>query len=381
MRYVDVCGERVSALGMGMMRLPVVDGDAGHIDQEATNAAVDAALAAGINYFDTAWGYHKGTSEVAAGVALGRHERGSYFLASKFPSYDSANFGKHEQIFAKQLQKCQVQRFDFYLLHNVNEANIDFYLSDEGQRTIEYLLGRKAAGQIGHLGFSTHSTLDTFTRFLQRHGQHMEFCQLEVNYLDWEFQDAKSKVALCGQLGLPVWVMEPLRGGYLCKLSKQQLAPLAALRPQASAHEWAFRWLAEKLPNSVILSGMGSAQMVQDNARIFSEGAPLAAEELAAVDALAAQMAATIGLPCTACRYCTEYCPQGLDIPELLALYNEARSRGDEVGFIAPMRIAALAPEQRPSACIGCGACKRVCPQGLAIPEALAELAQIAEKG
>ena len=189
------------------MRLPVVDGDDGRIDEAAATEMVDYALAHGINYFDTAWGYHNGTSETVVGKALSRHPRDSFYLADKFPGYDLSNMGKVEEIFEEQLRKCQVDHFDFYLIHNVCELNIDAYL-DPKYGTLDYLREQRRNGRISHLGFSVHGNLGTMKRFLDAYGDDMEFCQVQLNYIDWEFQDAKAKVALLRDMGIPCWVME-----------------------------------------------------------------------------------------------------------------------------------------------------------------------------
>lgn len=202
MIYNEFKGKRISALGMGTMRLPVIDGDDGRIDEAAAIEMVDYALAHGINYFDTAWGYHNGTSETVVGKALSRHPRDSFYLADKFPGYDLSNMGKVEEIFEEQLRKCQVDHFDFYLIHNVCELNIDAYL-DPKYGTLDYLREQRRNGRISHLGFSVHGNLGTMKRFLDAYGDDMEFCQVQLNYIDWEFQDAKAKVALLRDMGIP----------------------------------------------------------------------------------------------------------------------------------------------------------------------------------
>ena len=176
---------RLSNLGMGTMRLPVLNGDDGKIDEERTFRMVDAAMAGGVNYYDTAWGYHEGQSELVLGKALARLPRDSFYLADKFPGYDLSNFGKTEEIFEEQLRKCQVDHFDFYLFHNVCELNIEKYLDDEKYKTYTYLMEQKRNGRIRHLGFSAHGSAEVIRRFLEAYGKDMEFCQLQLNWLDW----------------------------------------------------------------------------------------------------------------------------------------------------------------------------------------------------
>ena len=370
MMYRNFQDVKLSALGMGAMRLPVVDGDDSKIDEAAAFAMVDEAMARGVNYYDTAWGYHNGNSELVMGKALARHPREKFYLATKFPGYDLSNMGKVEEIFEKQLEKCQVEYFDFYLFHNVCEMNIDAYL-DPKYGTYDYLLAQKKNGRIRHLGFSAHGDYDVMKRFLEAYGKDMEFCQIQLNYLDWDFQDAKRKVELLDQWNIPVWVMEPLRGGKLASLAPEDEAKLKALRPDEGIPAWAFRYL-QSIPSVVVtLSGMSNMEQMKENIATFETDKPLNETELETLHAIAQGMVKKIVLPCTACHYCTSHCPQGLDIPNLLSLYNEhCFTQG---GFIAPMALSAIPADKQPSACIGCRSCEAVCPQGIKISEAMAD--------
>ena len=373
MIYRDFQDMKLSALGFGSMRLPVVDGNDAQIDEAAALAMVDFAMAHGVNYYDTAWGYHDGNSELVMGKALARYPRESFFLATKFPGYDLANMDKVEAIFEKQLEKCRVDYFDFYLFHNVCEMNIDAYL-DPKYGIHEYLMQQKAAGRIRHLGFSAHGAYPVLKRFLDAYGNDMEFCQLQINYLDWDFQDAKAKVELLKEHNIPVWVMEPLRGGKLARLEPTYEARLKALRPQESIPAWAFRFLQSLPTVAVTLSGMSNMEQLKANIAIFEEDKPLTATEMEALLAIAKEMTQKIALPCTACHYCVSHCPQGLDIPRLLELYNEHCFTGG--GFIAPMALAAVPEDKLPGACLGCRSCEAVCPQQIKISEAMADFAQ-----
>ena len=373
MIYRDFQDMKLSALGFGSMRLPVVDGNDAQIDEAAALAMVDFAMAHGVNYYDTAWGYHDGNSELVMGKALARYPRESFFLATKFPGYDLANMDKVEAIFEKQLEKCRVDYFDFYLFHNVCEMNIDAYL-DPKYGIHEYLMQQKAAGRIRHLGFSAHGAYPVLKRFLDAYGNDMEFCQLQINYLDWDFQDAKAKVELLKEHNIPVWVMEPLRGGKLARLEPTYEARLKALRPQESIPAWAFRFLQSLPTVAVTLSGMSNMEQIKANIAIFEEDKPLTATEMEALLAIAKEMTQKIALPCTACHYCVSHCPQGLDIPRLLELYNEHCFTGG--GFIAPMALAAVPEDKLPGACLGCRSCEAVCPQQIKISEAMADFAQ-----
>ena len=370
MIYKDFQGLRLSALGFGAMRLPVVGGDDARVDETATAEMVAYAMRQGVNYYDTAWGYHGENSETVMGKALSQYDRESYYLATKFPGYDLSNMGKVEAIFEAQLKKCGVDYFDFYLFHNVCEMNIDEYL-DRKHGILDYLLKQKKNGRIRHLGFSVHGSLEVMRRFLEAYGGHMEFGQIQLNYIDWTFQDSQAKMELLGEYGIPVWVMEPLRGGKLAALSGEDAARLKALRPDESIPAWAFRFL-QTLPGVVVtLSGMSNFDQLRDNVRTYEADRPLNERELAVLLEIADGMVGRIALPCTACRYCVSYCPQQLDIPMLLELYNEQSFTGG--GFIAQMALMAVPEDRQPSACVGCGACEAVCPQQIGIAGAMSD--------
>ena len=374
MVYKDYQGLKLSALGMGAMRLPVLEGKDDRVDEAATAQMVDYAMAHGVNYYDTAWGYHGGNSEIAMGKALAKHPRESFYLADKFPGYDLSNMDKVEEIFEKQLEKCGVDYFDFYLFHNVCELNIDAYL-DRSHGIYDYLMEQKRNGRIRHLGFSVHGSYEVMKRFLEAYGEGMEFCQIQLNYLDWTFQDAKAKVELLQEWNLPVWVMEPVRGGRLAKLTADEAARLKALRPQEEPVAWAFRFL-QTVPSVVVtLSGMSNLEQMQENIRTFEEEKPLSQTEWDALQSLAGEMVQQKVLPCTACHYCVSHCPQGLDIPMLLGLYNEHLFTGG--GFIAPMALRAVPADKRPEACIGCRSCEAVCPQQIEISQAMADFTRL----
>lgn len=366
MVYKEFQDKKLSALGFGAMRLPVSDSIPGTpIDEEKTEEMVDFALRHGVNYFDTAYGYHDGTSEVVMGKVLGKYPRDSYYLATKFPGYDLSNMDKVDTIFEEQLGKCGMEYFDFYLLHNIYEKNIDPYL-DPKYGIMDYLLKQKENGRIRHLGFSAHGRYDTMKRFLEAYGDKMEFCQIQLNYLDWKLQDAKAKVELLNEYHIPIWVMEPLRGGKLAELSAENEAKLHALRPEEAVPAWAFRFLQSIPGVTMVLSGMSNRDQLEKNIATFAEDRPLNEEEMAAILEAADSMLDV--LPCTACRYCVSHCPKGLDIPTLLSLYNETRFVN---GLITHMAVDALDQEKRPDACAGCHSCEAVCPQQLEIAGAM----------
>lgn len=373
MIYKNFGDIKLSALGMGCMRLPVCDGDYSKVDKNAVREMVVYAMQQGVNYYDTAWGYHSGNSEKVIGEVLGEYPRESFYLASKFPGYDLANINKVEEIFQKQLEKCGVDYFDFYLFHNVCELNIDAYL-DRTNGIYDYLMEQKKNGRIRHLGFSTHGTLQTMKRFLDAYGKDMEFCQIQLNWLDWKMQNAKAKVEMLNELNIPVWVMEPVRGGKLATLAPEYENTLKAVRPDATVVEWAFRFLQSVPSVTVTLSGMSDMQQLKQNVATYQSEKPLTDSELKTLFSVVQAMTAKDTLPCTACRYCTSHCPRGLDIPSLIELYNEHVFSGG--GFLAPMAVGALPDDKKPSACLGCHSCEAVCPQNIKISEMMSDFSQ-----
>lgn len=370
MIYKEFQDKKLSALGMGAMRLPVINGDDTKIDEEQALKMVDYAMERGINYYDTAWGYHNGNSELVMGKALARYPREKFYLATKFPGYDLANMDKVEEIFEKQLEKCQVEYFDFYLFHNVCEMNIDAYL-DEKYGIYDYLMKQKENGRIRHLGFSAHGSYEVMKRFIEAYGKDMEFCQIQLNYLDYKFQGAKEKIELLNEYHIPVWVMEPVRGGKLAALPEEFDRRLKELRPEEETVAWSFRFL-QSLPEVVVtLSGMSNQEQLDANIHTFEEDKQLNSREMDTLMEIVDEMLKDKTVPCTACHYCTSHCPKGLEIPELLSLYNEHAFSGG--GFIAPMALMAVPKEKWPNECIGCRSCEAVCPQQIKISEAMAD--------
>ena len=372
----------LSLLGMGAMRLPT-RGENGPIDEEKAREIIEYAFEHGVNYFDTAFRYHSGDSETFLGRALERFPRDKWHIASKMPGHMMEyRDGRYrftglmadwpemtpQQIFQRQLEKCRVDYFDFYLLHNVCETAYGFY-TDEDLGVVEYLLGEKRAGRIRHLGFSAHGRTETIDRFLGWKDC-FEFVQIQLNYLDWALQDARGKYEAAQKHGLPVIAMEPVRGGRLAQPGEEAAALLKAARPEASAASWAFRFL-QGLPGLMVaLSGMTTLGQLKDNLKTFEKPDPLSEGESALIRRIAGGMADL--LPCTGCRYCVEDCPRGLDIPKMLAMYNEVRFDNSS---LLRFTTGAMRPEELPGACAGCGACERICPQNIEIVRIMRELA------
>lgn len=362
----------LSLLGLGCMRLPTDEN--GHIDEQKTREMVDTAIKNGVNYFDTAYPYHNGESELVIGKILSDYPRESFFLADKFPGHQILSSYDPKTVFEDQLKKCRVEYFDFYLLHNVYENSINTY-KDPKWGIIDYFREQKKNGRIKHLGFSTHGSLETMKAFLDEFADDMEFCQIQLNYLDWTLQNAKEKCELLASYNIPVWVMEPVRGGKLAKLNDSNTQKLKSLRPDESVAAWAFRFLQNMPDVKMILSGMSDMEQLNDNIKTFSAEKHLNELELNTLMDIAESL--KISVPCTACGYCVSGCPQEIDIPKMLAFYNEMR--------IAPstnitMRIDAIPSEKQPRSCIGCRNCVNICPQNIDVPKHLKELVDMSDK-
>ena len=390
MDYREIAGVKVSALGMGNMRLPTVDGQENRIEREKAQEIIDYAMSHGINYYDTAYRYHGGESERFIGEALKKYPRDSFLLASKFPGhmmvkkeggvvgFTSGLTGwpdsTVEGVFEEQLKKCQVDYFDFYLLHNVSENSLTIY-DDAELQVVEFVKRQKALGRIRHLGFSTHAaSADTIDDFLSRHAGVFDFVQIQLNYLDWKLQDAKGKYAAAARHGVKVVVMEGMRGGRLAQLPEEQMARLRALRPEDSAARWAFRWLQSLPEVAVVLSGMSTLEQIRENVEIFSAPDPLSPAEAAVLTEVADSMLDLV--PCTACRYCTEGCPSELEIPKIIAAYNGVKN-GD---FLARYDPDTAGGAMDPRRCVGCGACAAICPQGIDIPKIMTDFPEMLRK-
>ena len=369
MIFSEFQNEKLSLLGFGAMRLPCLAD--GSIDEQQVAEMTRMAMDAGVNYFDTAYPYHGGQSERVMGRVLSKYPRDSYKLATKYPGHQILSSGYNPaEIFEEQLQKCGVDYFDFYLLHNVNEKSMEVYM-DPQWGIVDYFKEQKRLGRIRHLGFSSHAQVEGLEKFLDYCGSDMEFCQIQLNYMDWTLQKARQKYELLTARGIPVWVMEPVRGGKLASLSQADSAKLKALRPEATDASWGFRFL-QGLPNvKMILSGMSNLEQMKDNLATFAQREPLNESETEMMLSIAQGMMDLV--PCTACRYCCEGCPKGLDIPALLSVYNELRVSST---VNAAMRVEFLPEEKKPTACIACGKCARSCPQNIDIPAALKALSE-----
>lgn len=360
----DFHGMRMSSLGFGTMRLPLLPGGSGKdIDQEQVDAMVAYAMEHGVKYFDTAAPYHESCSEISIGKALAKYPRNSFCLADKYPGHQIMSTYDPKATFEEQLKKCGVEYFDFYLMHNVNENSLSTYL-DEKWGIHDYFVEQKRLGRIRHLGFSSHGDIPCIEKFLEVYGADVEFCQIQLNYLDWTLQNAKEKYDFLTERGLGVWVMEPVRGGKLASLPEEETEKLKALRPDEDVPAWAFRFL-QRLPNvKMILSGMSSLDQMKDNVKTFEECKALNEKETEVILEIAEKLKNAV--PCTGCRYCCKGCPAQLDIPAIIRLYNDAKYYPSmNIG----MRLSALGESGKPENCIGCGQCEKMCPQKIRVPE------------
>ncbi len=365
MMFSDFHGKQLSLLGFGAMRLPQLQD--GSVDVAQVEKMVAYAMEHGVNYFDTAYPYHGGMSERVMGEVLSQYPRESFYLADKFPGHQHMEKYDPAALFEEQLRRCKVEYFDFYLLHNVYEESLATYL-DPKWGIMEYFKEQKRLGRIKHLGFSTHGQLPFLKEFLDVYGNDMEFCQIQLNYLDWTLQSGREKYELLAEHNIPVWVMEPVRGGKLANFTDERLQ---ILRPDASTASWGFRFL-QALPNvKMILSGMSNMDQIIDNVHTFSQEQPLSQQETGLLLDIAEGMKNAI--PCTACRYCCDGCPMGLNIPAMMSICSDIRF-APVVNSV--MMLQALPEDKQPSACIACGKCTKVCPQGIDIPAVMKELAQ-----
>lgn len=366
-KHFEKMGIDVSRLGFGCMRFPTqADGT---IDREKSLQLIDYAYQHGVNYFDTAYRYHSGESERFVKEALSRYPRESYYLATKFP----IGFMPEEteeavyKIFEEQLEKTGAGYFDFYLVHGLNATKIQLM---KDLKLLDKLEEFKKKGLIRHIGFSFHDTPEVLREILDLYDG-WEFCQIQLNYLDWDYQDAKGQYDLLTERGIPVIVMEPVRGGALADLCEEANALLKQRRPEDSIASWAMRFCGS-LPNvHIILSGMTTMEQVVDNVHTFEQFEPYSDEEYKMI-AEALELRRKIRtVPCTACRYCTEYCPQRIDIPGMFSIYNNYMFTGSSYAFNQDVQAVTSA---LPEACIACGACAEHCPQKIDIPGRMTEM-------
>ena len=354
-------------LGYGMMRLPQKNGK---IDREEAQKLVDTAMAAGLNYFDTAQPYHNGESQQFLGEAMKKYDRKSYMIATKLPLWSIRTLAEAESIFKGQLEACRTEYFDFYLAHAFNANTFSTF---ENLKIYDFLKKQKEAGKIRYLGFSFHDQPRVLETIANAHD--WDFCQIQLNYIDWDKQNAKRMYEFLTSKNIPVIVMEPLQGGTLAKLTPAAEQVLRKADEKASVASWAFRYAAS-LPNVVtVLSGMTTMDVLKENLRTFTDFKPLTdAERKVLEEARDVYLGVSKSrVPCTACRYCN-VCPVRIDIPAVFAVWNDFCEKKDEAAF----KEAYNKLQVKASACIGCRRCVRMCPQQIDIPTELGKIAQAA---
>lgn len=366
MRKSDKLGIETSILGFGCMRLPVKDGK---IDRERTADMFDTAIKAGVNYFDTAFPYHNGESELVVGELLKKYDRNSFYLATKLPLWAVHSLADAKEKFQLQLERLQTDYFDFYLMHASNRNSFREMVS---YGVVEFLEEMKAAGKIRHLGFSFHDSYEAFEEIINY--RDWDFCQIQYNYMDRNEQAGDRGIALCEKKNVPLIIMEPIKGGTLANLPEEVTAGFREARPDATSSSWALRFVASRPMVQVILSGMSTEEQLADNLRTFCEYEPLSEEEERLVEATADAIRARVRIGCTGCRYCMP-CPNGLDIPKNFSIWNTYGMYGN-AGHTKWQWEHEISAEAKAENCIGCGSCEAACPQQLPIIEQLQILSQ-----
>lgn len=383
MRKDVLTGKPVSLLGFGCMRLPVIDAKQDQIDIARAQEMIDYAYENGVNYFDTAYPYHEGKSELFIGESLKKYPRDSFFLADKMPGWSIKSAEDAPRIFYEQLEKCQVEYFDYYLCHSVGRDATHFTDVYEKFGVLEFLLRMKKEGKIRHLGFSFHGPQDCFKPILDYHD--WDFVQIQLNYVDWTYQDAREKYEMLTKRGIPCVVMEPVQGGNLVKLCDKSVERLKAAEPDRSIASWAIRFAAS-LPNVMtVLSGMSDMAQVKDNADTIGHFKALNEQDQELLEQARRDFLSSGSIPCTGCRYCMD-CPSGVDIPRVFFLYNrcvehpkwtkEAKAP-EEIKTNASIFFEMyhiLPTNNRAGSCISCDICKPLCPQSIAISERMQEI-------
>lgn len=361
-KYRDI---EVPLLALGCMRLPMRNGE---IDQQELDRMVDYCMEHGANYFDTAYMYVDSKSELAIGKSLKRYKREDFILADKSPIYKMKTREDVREIFEEQLKKCQVEYFDFYMCHNINKNTVDTY---RNVAMYDELVKLKKEGKIKYLGFSFHGTPDILREVVKEHK--WDFAQLQINYLDWDVVKAKEQYDIVQAEGIPVIVMEPLRGGGLVNLSDKALAKLKEHYPDTTPASFGLRWAASRKNVVTVLSGMSNLQQVKENIQTFIDYKEMTEDEIKVADEISKIIQSQGEINCTACKYCMEVCPRGINIPAAFALYNQYKVSKSKMSFT--MYYDTLSEAEQPDACIKCGLCSKNCPQNLDIPALLTKIA------
>lgn len=370
----ELTKEMPKKLGFGCMRLPVTDGSTENINDAAFCEMVDSYIEQGFKYFDTAYPYHNGRSEEAVGRCLvQRYARDRFLLASKMPVWLVKEYADYGKYFEEQLKKCQVEYFDFYLLHAMNKDRVK---EAENLGGFQFVQSMKAEGKIRHIGFSFHDKADVLDEILTNHPE-MEFVQLQINYYDWESENVQSRKCyeVAQKYGVPVIVMEPVKGGTLANMTGRPAEILKELSPEASFASYAIRYAASLENVMLVLSGMSDEQQLIDNTAYMREFRPLDERERAAIARVVEELAAMPTIACTKCRYCVEGCPKKIPIPDVFEDYNMTVQFGiNETNRGSYRRHTADGGSA--DVCIRCGKCEGQCPQHLPIRDLLVKVAE-----
>lgn len=370
----ELTKEMPKKLGFGCMRLPVTDGSTENINDAAFCEMIDSYIEQGFKYFDTAYPYHNGRSEEAVGRCLvQRYARDRFFLASKMPVWLVKEYADYGKYFEEQLKKCQVEYFDFYLLHAMNKDRVK---EAENLGGFQFVQSMKAEGKIRHIGFSFHDKADVLDEILTNHPE-MEFVQLQINYYDWESENVQSRKCyeVAKKYGVPVIVMEPVKGGTLANMTGRPAEILKELSPEASFASYAIRYAASLENVMLVLSGMSDEQQLIDNTAYMREFRPLDERERAAIARVVEELAAMPTIACTKCRYCVEGCPKKIPIPDVFEDYNMTVQFGiNETNRGSYRRHTADGGSA--DVCIRCGKCEGQCPQHLPIRDLLVKVAE-----
>ena len=364
-------------LGFGLMRLPLLNAeDAGSINYPLLEEMVDTFLARGFTYFDTAWMYCNGKSEEAAKrVLVDRHPRDSFTLTTKLPAYMLKKEEDREWLFNEQLKRTGAGYFDYYWLHGVNSESLRTF---EALHCFDFILEKKKAGLVKHVGFSFHDEPKVLDEVLTRHPE-MEYVQLQLNYLDWDSIGVQSHGCydVAEAHGKPVIVMEPVKGGTLAKVPPEVEAMFSAADPDMSVPSWAIRFAASHSNIFMVLSGMSDMEQVLDNTGYMENFVPLTQEELGMMHRAAGMINSKIVIPCTGCSYCTVNCPQNIAIPKYFSLYNADMQEDPNKGWTPqPGYYERLTLNfGKASDCVKCGQCEAMCPQHLPIRKYLEDVA------